>query len=509
MAQNSSTVSTAAAPSVPHLRRVLSLWDLIFYGIVLIQPIAPVPLFGVAQSLSNGYFVDTILVAMLAMLITAISYGRMAALYPSAGSAYTYVGRGLNAHLGFLVGWAMFLDYLLQPLINTVWIATALHSRYVPAVPYLVWAALIATIITLLNLAGVRSSARANKVMLFAMCAVLAAFLILAVHYLYHGNGWSGLVSAQPFYDPATFDAHRIWGATSFAALSYIGFDGVTTLSEEVHNPKRNVMLATVVVCLFCGIGGGLEVYLGQRVWPDWHAFSNLETAFMDVCRRVGSTPLFHAMGAVLIVAAFGSALTGGLGAARLLFGMGRDNVLPRRLFGHLSPHSKTPSYNVVLIGALSFLGAAALGYYGNAYEHAGELMNFGAFLSFMGVNFVTFWHFSVLDRSERLRRMLEPLVWAAGFLVWWKLGLIIKVVEPAWFLAGLVYWMATGRGRRILVDALVPLFGFVFCALIWWNLNPLAKIVGGIWFALGFGYLVISTGGLRRKPAMVDFSEL
>jgi putrescine importer len=464
MSHSTSEAAATSTASAPHLRRVLTLWDLIFYGIVLIQPIAPVPLFGVAQSLSNGYFVDTILIAMFAMLITAVSYGRMAALYPSAGSAYTYVGRGLNAHLGFLMGWAMFLDYLLQPLINTVWIATALHSRYLPAVPYIVAAGFISAIIILLNLAGIRSSARANKVMLVAMSIVIVAFVILAVRYLYHGSGWSGLVSTQPFYDPATFDAHRIWGATSFAALTYIGFDGVTTLSEEVQNPKRNVLLATVVVCLFTGVFGGLEVYLGQRVWPNWHAFSNLETAFMDVCRRVGGTPIFHAMGAILIIAAFGSALTGGLGAARLLFGMGRDGVLPKRLFAHLSRRSSTPSYNVLLIGLLSFAGAAALGYYGNAYEHAGELMNFGAFLSFMGVNFVTFWQFAVLRQN--------------------------------------------GYRRRIVVDAVLPLIGFLFCAVIWWNLNPLAKIVGGIWFAIGITYLAVSTRGFRNKPAMVDFRE-
>src|SRR5215469_13751301 len=200
---NRLVTENSSVTSVPHLRRVLTLWDLVFYGIVLIQPIAPVPLYGVAQKLSNGHFATIILIAMFAMMITAVSYGRMAALYPAAGSAYTYVGRGLNAHLGFLVGWAMFLDYLLQPLINTVWIATALHSRYVPAMPYVVGAAFIAAIITLLNLAGIRSSARANKVMLVAMSIVIVVFVILAVRYLYHDNGWGGLFSTQPFYDPA------------------------------------------------------------------------------------------------------------------------------------------------------------------------------------------------------------------------------------------------------------------------------------------------------------------
>ncbi|HWC20421.1 MAG TPA: APC family permease [Terriglobales bacterium] len=454
----------ADAATVPRLRRVLTLWDLVFYGIVLIQPIAPVPLYGVAQKLSNGNFATIILIAMFAMMITAVSYGRMAALYPAAGSAYTYVGRGLNPHLGFLAGWAMFLDYLLQPLINTIWISTALHERYVKSVPFIAWAAIVAGIITLLNLRGIRSSARANKILLFLMCVVVAFFIVLAVRFLFRANGVAGMLSTRPFYDPNTFDSHRIWAATSFAALTYIGFDGVTTLAEDVQDPKRNVLLATVLVCVFTGLFGGLLVYLAQMVWPDWRAFPNLETAFMDVCRQVGGRVLFNAMGTILVVAAFGSGLTGGLGAARLLFGMGRDNVLPRRVFGYLSPGSSTPAYNILIIGVLSFAGAVLLNYIGNAYEHAGELLNFGAFLAFMGVNLATFWQFAVLTRP--------------------------------------------GYNKRIFADIVLPLGGFVFCALIWWNLNLLAKTIGGIWFAIGLTYVAITTRGFRRAPAMIDFSE-
>ncbi len=461
----SEQVSQAGPPAGSFGRkRLLTLWDLIFYGIVLIQPIAPVPLFGVAQKLSNGHFVTTILVAMIAMLITASSYGSMAALYPVSGSAYTYVGRGLNPHLGFLAGWAMFLDYLLQPLINTIWIATALHSRYLPRMPFVVGAALIVSLITLLNLRGVKATARANRILLGAMSIVVAFFIVLACYYLFHGQGWHGLFSIQPFYDPKTFDSHRIWTATSFAALTYIGFDGVTTLAEDVVNPKRNVLVAVVTVCLFTGIFGGLEAYLGQRVWPDWQTFPNLETAFMDICHRVGGAALFHAMGAILIVAAFGSALTGGLGASKLLFGMGRDNVLPRRLFGYTSPGSNTPAYNILIIGALSLGGAVILNSIGNAYEHAGELLNFGAFLAFMGVNLAAFWQFTVLAKNNARRRLVR--------------------------------------------DSLLPLAGFFFCALIWWNLNGLAKTVGGIWFLAGLAYVAVKTRGFTSKPVMIDFSE-
>ena len=459
-------METVSAPSsgTPRLRRTLTLWDLIFYGIVLIQPIAPVPLYGVAQKLSDGHFVTIILIALFAMLITAVSYGRMGALYPTAGSAYTYVGKGLNPHLGFLAGWAMILDYLLQPLINTVWISTALHERYVPQVPYIAWAALIAGIMTVLNLAGVKSSARANKLLLAVMSVVVVFFVVLAVRFLYGGQGWAGLFSMQPLYDPKTFNSHKILTATSFAALTYIGFDGVTTLAEDVENPKRNVLLAVVLTCIFAGVCSAFEAYLGARVWPDWRSFPNLETAFMDICSRVGGRFLFNAMGAILIVAAFGSGLTGTLGAARLLFGMGRDNVLPKKFFGKLKPGTSTPTNNILLIGGLAFLGAVMLNYIGSAYEHAGELLNFGAFLAFMGVNFACFWQFSIRRQQ--------------------------------------------GYRRRLLVDAILPLIGFLFCGLIWFNLNIIAKTVGGIWFAIGILYVGYKTNWFRSAPVMIDFSD-
>jgi putrescine importer len=220
-----------------------------------------------------------------------------------------------------------------------------------------------------------------------------------------------------------------------------------------------------VLTCIFAGVCSGFEAYLGARVWPDWHTFPNLETAFMDICSRVGGVVLFNAMGAILIVAAFGSGLTGTLGAARLLFGMGRDGVLPRKFFGYLKPGSSTPTYNILLIGGIAFAGAVLLNYIGSAYEHAGELLNFGAFLAFMGVNFACFWQFTVIAEK-------------------------------------------TGAQSKLLKDTILPLIGFAFCGLIWWNLNNLAKTVGGIWFAVGIIYVGFKTNWFRSAPVMIDFRE-
>ena len=454
MAQTGQNSGAAA----PRLRRVLTLWDLIFYGIVLIMPIAPVPMFGIAQKLSNGHFVTTILIAMMAMLFTAVSYGRMAALYPTAGSAYTYVGRGLNPHLGFLTGWAMFLDYLIQPLLNGVFV-TLTVKRFLPQVPYFVLAAIFVGMMTFMNLRGIRSTARANIVLVAVMSVVIVAFMVLAVRYLYHWGGWGGIFSFEPFYNPKAFDIRTIWTATSYAALTYIGFDGVTTLAEDVVNPKRNVMLAAVSVCLFTGIVGGLEVYLGQRIWPDFRTFPNLETAFMDVTRRVGGPLLFQAMGIILILACMGAGMTGQLGAARLLFGMGRDNVLPRRVFAYLDPKHNTPTRNLWLIGIVAYVGTLLI-----SYEQAGEILNFGAFLAFMGVNMATFWQFNVVPPPE--------------------------------------------YKRRAFADIVMPLIGFVFCLWIWLGLKTPAKIVGGVWFLAGLVYAAIRTRGFRTRPIMIDFTE-
>jgi amino acid transporter len=443
----------------PRLRRVLNLWDLVFYGIVLIQPIAPVGIFGIAQKLSHGFVSTSVLVALVAMMLTAFSYGRMAGIYPSAGSAYTYVSRGLNPHVGSLIGWAMVLDYLVIPIVSTVYPALT-FKRLFPAVPYAVWVVLIVGIIIYLNLRGIRVTARANEILLAIVSVVVVAFFYTAIRYLFHFRGWGGLISTQPFYSPNTFDFGALCTATSLAALTYIGFDGVTTLAEEVENPKRTVPLATVLVCLICGILSTLEVYLACRVWPDYNTFPNLETAFIDVCQRVGGVALFQAMALILIVACLGTALAAVAGAARLIYGMGRDNLLPQKFFARLDAKRNIPSFNVLVIGILTLVGSLLI-----SYERAAELLNFGAFLAFMGVNIACIQQF-----------FLRPQV---------------------------------GRSRNVLTDLFVPGLAFLFCLGIWWSLPRPAKWAGGVWFAVGSAYAAIRTRGFRLEPPKMDLSDL
>ena len=281
------------------------------------------------------------MIGMVAMMLTAFSFGRMAALYPSAGSAYTYVSRGLGAHVGFLAGWAMVLGYLIIPLANTAYCAETL-GRMFPGIPhsYAIWAVIFVAIITVLNLRRISATAHANMALLAIMTVVIVAYVGLTIRYLVHAGGWSSLFSYEPFYTPGKFDLRAIGTATSVAALTYIGFDGVTTLAEEVHNPKRSVLIAVVLVCFLTGVFSTIEVYLAQLAWPDYTTFTNPDTAFLDVTQRVGGSWLFQAMGWILVIACLGTGLAGQAGAARLLYGMGRENVLPRALFRPSEPEN-------------------------------------------------------------------------------------------------------------------------------------------------------------------------
>jgi putrescine importer len=452
---SASVVRLSTATDPPRLRRVLSLWDLIFYGIVAVTPSAPATVFGLAEVKSGGYVVVTILAAMVAMVLTAISYGRMAALYPAAGSAYAYVSRGIHPLIGFFAGWAMLLDYLFIPLFCVIY-GTLSLQRFLPSLPYALGTLLFAGGITLLNLKGIRSTAHANEALLLFMFLILGCFIVLATKYLVVRHGISGLFSTTPFYNPGTFKVRAIASATSFAALTYLGFDAVTTLAEDVKNPRRNVLLAAVFVCVFTGLFGSLLVYLAHLVWPDFGTYANIETAFIDVTGRVGGVVMLKAMAFLLVVANIGAGLTGQVGAARLMFGMGRENVIPRRVFAHLHPVRNTPDFNIVLLGLLAFVCAQFM-----SYELTAELLNFGAFLGFMGVNAAVIWKLWVRSPDH--------------------------------------------RAKHFLLDLVLPALGFLFCAVIWLGLGNPAKIAGSLWLAVGFLVLATHTRWFREPMIMSD----
>ena len=430
----------------PRLRRSLSLWNLLIYGIVLIQPTAPMPVFGIVNNEARGHVVTTLLIGMVAMSFTAISYGRMASAYPSAGSAYTYASRELRPIMGYITGWGMLMEYIFSPLICVIWCSKAAQN-IVPALPYWGAAAFFALLFTVLNLRGIRTSARINEGMAAAMTVVIVIFFIAAFRYLQHQGPQSAEFYTHPFYDPVTFSPAALFSGTSIAVLTYMGFDGITTLSEEAESPRRDILRATVLVCLITGVVASLEVYAAQLIWPRGEVFSpqTVDTAYAYVAGRAGGPLLFHLINSTLLLANIGSGMGAQLASARLLYGMGRGKAIPEKFFGVLEPRRRIPANNVVLIGAVALMGACAI-----SYTRGAELLNFGAFVAFMGVNAAAF--------ARELRN------------------------EP----------------RRRPLHLVSPVTGFSICLFLWWNLSLQAKLFGILCLAVAMAYAAYASHGFR-----------
>jgi len=437
----------------PKLRRALGLWDLILYGMIVIQPTAPMPVYGIMTQRAYGHAVTTVLIAMVAMLFTAISYGRMARAYPSAGSAFTYVGREIHPALGYVTGWSMAMDYMINPIVCTI-LCSKFALNFVPEIPYPLWVLCFAVLFTGMNLFGIRTSARINDSLAAGMGVVITVFLVEAARYVFSGPHDGLAFFTRPFYDPHTFSTGAVLGGTSLAVLTYIGFDGISTLSEEAENPRRNILLATVLVCLITGILASVEVYAAQLVWPGW-SFPDVDTAYVHVAGRAGGPWLFGLINITLLVATVGSGMGSQLGAARLLYGMGRGNAIPKSFFAAIEPKRRIPRNNVLFVGTLALAGAYIL-----SFERAAELLNFGALLAFMGVNASAFARYH------------------------------LRAAQKTW--SGFIS----------------PMAGFVVCLLRWLNLSRPAKVAGSIWMALGIAYGAVKTRGFKAELVTFDVPE-
>lgn len=469
MSADASTITTPG----PRLRRSLTLSDLILYGIIVIQPVAPMSVFGVLSDRGRGHVVTALLIAMVAMLFTGISYGRMARAYPSAGSAFTYVAQEVNPAVGYVTGWSMVMDYMLNPLICTVWCAGQ-ASQFAPGVAPWIWKIFFVIVFTLLNIRGIKTSARINTGMAILMGMVVVAIFVAAARYIF-GAPHDAAYYSRPFYDPKTFTMAGLFGCTSIAVLTYIGFDGISTLSEEAENPRRNILLATVLTCVVIGVLSAIEVYVAQLIWPASEPFPDVNTAYSYVAGRAWA-PLFPIVGFTLLLANFGSGLGAQIGAARLLYGMGRSNALPKSFFGAVDAKSRVPRNNVFLVGAVALIGAFLLeivaGFKtyslgsahltwdlfgkimngGEAYGLGAEMLNFGALIAFMGVNVAAFLRYYVRAPEKKLSFLIPPVL------------------------------------------------GFLICFGLWINLSRPAIIVGSIWMAAGIAFGIWKTKGFRQQ---------
>jgi amino acid transporter len=428
-------------PEKVGLRRSLRFRDLVLYGVILIQPTAPMPVFGVLYQESRGHVVLVILLAMIAMLFTSISYGRMARAYPHGGSAFLYVGKEIHPGMGYLTGWCLVLDYVINPLICIIWCSRA-AINFLPIVPYFAWAIFFALLFTFLNCNGVETSARINAGMAAALGVVILLVLAASVRWIAHLAHPTAGLFLDPLYNRASFNSSALLHGTSIAVLTYIGFDGISTLTDEAKDPTRSVPRAIVLTCLITGILASIEVYFAQLVWPRGAQFPDITTAYVHVTGRMGGPILLIIVNAALLLANIGSGMASQLGAARLLYAMGQDGALPRRFFGAVHPKNRIPRNNVLLIGAICLAGAMVF-----SFDLGAELLNYGALLAFIGVNLASLirgWRHGGWSQWSPMLLSLAGMTTCA--LLWWNLGPMAKIVGSVWAIAGIVLWIARRR---------------------------------------------------------------
>ena len=346
------------------LRRGMGLWDVVLYGVLFMVIIAPQSIFGTIQQNSHGMTPLVYIIGFVAILFTAMSYMRMSKRFPIAGSVYSYVQRGINPHVGFMAGWLILLDYVLVPSLLIVMVMNW-GVALVPGSPAWLWAVAFIAFNTFVNIRGIQMSRGVDWVIFIVEIVAVVAFIALGTNFVLGGGGAGGFV-LDPIYQPGQVDAHFVAAGISIAALSFLGFDGMSTLAEETHEPEKNIGKGIIIALSIIIVVFVAQTYIAAIVQPDWAA-TDPDMGFFDSVYLVGG-PVFYKIMLLVNIVAVGIAniINAQMASSRLLYSMGRDGVIPR-VFGKVHPKFQTPWFASIFLGAITLCLALPLGLHGYA----------------------------------------------------------------------------------------------------------------------------------------------
>jgi putrescine importer len=434
-----------------HLKRTLGLTAVLLFGLAYMAPLIVYGTYGVLAKASDDTATLAYLLALVAIIFTALSYGRLARMYPVAGSAYTYTRRNFNAHVGFMIGWATLLDYFFIPMV--IWLigAAYLHAAF-PLIQVWIWIVAFIVITSAVNMAGIELAARFNIALMAVQLLVVVLFVTLCWHYALAAEAPGGLALATPLFKPGVPLAATMSGA-AIAAYSYLGFDAVSTLTEETIEPQRIMPRAILLIALIGGVIFVVASYSMQLAHPGTD-FHDTDSAAFEVAKTIGGDVFVTVFLAGLIFAQFAAGISAQASVGRLLYAMGRDRILPPKVFGYIHPRFQTPALNIALAGAVGLIALLL------DVATSTSFINFGAFLAFTAVN--------------------------------------LCVVR--------LYWAGRHGGEKIGVwsGLVLPLFGAVADLWLLASLDRAALVLGTIWFVVGLGYLCWMTSFFRKPPPSV-----
>jgi amino acid transporter len=419
------------------LSRALTTRDLVVYGMIFMVPIAPYSVFGFVWNDAKGMVPLAYLVGLIGMFFTAMSYAEMSRAFPLAGSVYTYAQRGLHEVAGFFSGWLILLDYILVPALLYLFSAVALRPL-LPGVPEWLWLCGFISFNAFVNLLGIQFTARVNRYMLLMELAVLAAFVTLGVSALYGGAG-AGALTLQPLYNPQVFSLSTVVGATSIAVLSFLGFDGISTLAEESRGGETSVGKAALLSLALVGALFMLQTWIAADLARGMK-FLSPETAFYEISERAGGLWLrLVTIVAVVIASAIANAIAAQAAVSRILFAMARDGKLPA-ILARIHPRYKTPYVSTVSVALVSLLVGLC---FSARVDDLSRIVNFGALTSFLLLHLAVINHYFIRKKSgDWLRHVLVPLMGAAviGFVLY-EMDRSAKIMGACWIAAGIVYY--------------------------------------------------------------------
>ncbi|MFD6211326.1 APC family permease [Peribacillus sp. NPDC060253] len=437
------------------LVRTLTLSQVVFLGIAWNNPMVFFNTYGIATVTSHGVITGAYIIAFLAILFTALSYGKMAKAYPISGSAYTFTQKSINSEVGFLVGWTIMLDYILTPMVTCL-MSTVFLNAVFPGIPHYVWIILLTAIIVVPSILGVTISASTSKIFVIAQIIFVCFFWILTVKSLLEGVGTGTLFSSKPLFN-SDVDLSVILAGASILCFSFLGFDSLTTLSEETINPEKTIPKAIIIMLLFTGVLYIGSSYLAQLVQPGF-SFEHPDSASMGIAILVGGNVFKSLFITGVIVGNFSSGVAAITSASRVLYAMGRDSVLPKNLFGYIHPKFNTPLYGIIVIGTVSLLGILL------TLEQVIKFINFGGLIAFTSVNLSVIAHYFIRNQKRSFNDCIRYLF--------------------------------------------LPLIGAAFTMWLWSYLEIGALILGGIWVACGLAYLLYMTKFFRKPLPEFHFDE-
>ena len=459
MTAESTTQGTSAPAGTGHLARTLGMWAIVGLGLGYMTPTVVFDTFGIVSAETGGVVPTAYMLALVVMVFTAISYGRMTRVFPSAGSAYTYTSETMSPNLGFLIGWAALLDYLLLPLVNALIIRSYMYSFF-PEAPQWIWVVVYVAVITAMCLISMTNTSRVNMVLVAFEVVLIGVFLILATRSLMNGMGNGTIFSTEPLWHEGVQTSLVITGAT-IVAFSFIGFDAITMYTEEAKDAStvpRAILLALL-------IGGGIfltAAWFTQSLFPDVSGFTeeSLEnSALPQIAFEVGGQLFKILLTSAAFAATVASSLASHSSVSRLLYVMGRNGHGPiGGFFSYISPRFQTPAYAVIFVGAVSLFAIAF------NLDFVASLINFGALIAFTFVNLTVIVYFAFRRREIHTT-------------------------------------------REILRNIVLPVIGVMLTVLLWVYLSAESTRYGMIWFGIGIVVLLWLTRFLR-KPLTINMGD-